>query len=105
MMQYELNHPFAGLGQLRLTASERSALTEACPYFPPSYLDYLSSIALDPENQVKMTFEPKEGDDMGLVECLIEGVWRECILYEVPIMSIRKFAMPGNFVRLSCLFS
>ena len=37
-----------------------------------------------------MTFVPREGDDMGEVECLIEGLWRECILYEVPIMSICK---------------
>ncbi len=34
-----------------------------------------------------MTFVPKERD-MGGIECTIQGLWRDCILYEVPIMSI-----------------
>ena len=38
-----------------------------------------------------MTFVPKSEDKtMGEIECLIEGLWRDCILYEVPIMSIRE---------------
>ncbi|CAD6574697.1 MAG: nicotinate phosphoribosyltransferase, partial [Tremellales sp. Tagirdzhanova-0007] len=79
------------LSTLQLTRTERSALCEACPYFPPSYLDYLSSLILRPQDQVKLTFIPKEGE-MGELECLIEGVWRDCIIYEVPIMSIMSEA-------------
>jgi hypothetical protein len=37
-----------------------------------------------------LTFVPKEGEDMGEIACVIHGLWRDCILYEVPIMSISK---------------
>ena len=79
------------LDQLKLSPQERAALSKACPYFPTSYLDYLSSMRLDPVKQVKMTFVPK-GDDgqLGEIECAITGLWRDCILYEVPIMSISE---------------
>ena len=37
---------------------------------------------------------------MGELECLIEGVWRDCIIYEVPIMSIsRSEGMAGLIPR------
>ena len=85
--------PRLGLSTLRLTPLERSALSEACPYFPSSYLDYLSLI-LRPLEQVKLTFIPKEGE-MGELECLIEGLWRDCIIYEVPIMSISRSLANG----------
>lgn len=88
----------AGLETLRLTDDERQALSKACPYFPESYLDFLASIQLKPRQQVGVTFEPQEGEDMGLISCRIEGLWRECILYEVPIMSICKcFRYSGAF--------
>lgn len=82
----------SGLSELSLTSTERAALEKACPYFPSSYLDYLASMRLDPVNQVKLTFVPKSEDgQMGEVQCVIEGLWRDCILYEVPIMSISEF--------------
>lgn len=28
--------------------------------------------------------------DMGLIELGVRGLWRECILYEVPLMAIRE---------------
>lgn len=61
-----------------------------CPYFPAKYLDFLGSIELKPRQQVEVTFEPQNGDDWGLISCSIQGLWKECILYEVPIMSIRE---------------
>ena len=67
-------------------------MSKACPYFPARYLDFLSGVSLHPKQQVKMAFNPKSTDEklgeMGEIECWIEGVWTECILYEVPIMSI-----------------
>lgn len=30
-------------------------------------------------------------EEMGLIEMDIQGPWRDCILYEVPLMSIREF--------------
>jgi nicotinate phosphoribosyltransferase len=79
------------LSRLSLTSAERSALSKACPYFPDTYLDFLSSLRLHPETQVKLDFVTKEGNvEWGEMSCRIEGYWRECILYEVPIMSICK---------------
>lgn len=77
----------AGLHELRLTSDERSALERMCPYFPAHHLDFLSSIKLSPKEQVKLEFIPKAGDK-GEIGCLIEGLWRETILYEVPLLAI-----------------
>lgn len=83
-----------GLAELQLTADERTALHKACPYFPDSYLDYLTSIRLDPVSQVQLDFEPKPsgegGPEMGQIRCTISGPWRDTILYEVPIMAISQ---------------
>ena len=87
-----------GLGELKLTPDERDTLAKACPYFPDSYLDFLAQLRLHPKEQVRMEFVPKGRDEklgeMGEIECWIEGVWTECIMYEVPIMSICE---PGPF--------
>lgn len=52
-----------------------------------------------------MAFSPKSTDEklgeMGEIECWIEGVWTECILYEVPIMSICMLP----FFFLFCFYS
>lgn len=102
-----------GLGELKLQKEERKWLEGVCPYFSREYLDFLQEMRLKPESQVKVRFLPvsgsddgenaelvgqegdqiaKEGndDDLGMVEMLIEGDWRECILYEVPLMAIRE---------------
>ncbi|GFZ45330.1 NAPRTase [Saitozyma sp. JCM 24511] len=76
------------LSTVRLQQFEREGLAKACPYFPDSYLDFLSGLVLNPEEQVEMTFHPTEQNDWGTIQCAITGLWRECILYEVPIMSI-----------------
>jgi nicotinic acid phosphoribosyltransferase len=88
----------AELANLTLSEEEKTALAKACPYFPPKYLDYLGSMRLDPVNQVSLTFVPRTGaaedgemgemGEMGEIECVIKGLWRDCILYEVPVMSI-----------------
>ena len=47
---------------------------------------------LNPEDQVKMSFVPKSDDgQMDEIECVITGLWRDTILYEVPVMSISTF--------------
>jgi nicotinate phosphoribosyltransferase len=77
-----------------LTSEERDSLSSTCPYFPASYLDFLASIHLKPEEQVRLRFIPKEEDselgEMGTIDCEIEGLWRETILYEVPLLAISK---------------
>nr|ODN86950.1 nicotinate phosphoribosyltransferase [Cryptococcus depauperatus CBS 7841] len=79
------------LAKLHLSPSERKALQKSCPYFTESYLDYLSTMRLDPVSQVELSFVSTindKGREMGKIECVIKGPWRDTILYEVPIMSI-----------------
>ena len=81
----------AGLSTLSLTASERTALQKACPYFPESYLDWLADVRLNPKEEVQLEFLPRnDGGSQGEISCIITGFWRTCILYEVPIMSISE---------------
>lgn len=76
----------ADLETLHLTQEERRRLAVACPYFPESYLDFLQQLRLNPREQVRLAFIEKE-DGMGEIECEISGPWRDCILYEIPIMA------------------
>ena len=86
------------LKTLSLTGEERQYLTQTCPYFQQSYLDYLENLTLHPDEQVQLEFFVKEkreddSDDLGLIELGVKGLWRECILYEVPLMAIRESAI------------
>lgn len=48
-----------------------------------------------------MTFHPtSERADMGEIQCVIKGLWKEVILYEVPIMSICEL-LPASTFRAS----
>lgn len=74
---------------MQLSKEERAALEKACPYFSSAYLDYLGNMRLDPVNQVNLAFLPRSDDgQMGEIQCVITGLWRDCIMYEVPVMSI-----------------
>ncbi|GAA5820696.1 hypothetical protein JCM3770_001456 [Rhodotorula araucariae] len=83
-----INH----LETLTLTSSERAFLERRCPYFPASYLEYLSTFQFRPSEQVHLQFVPSvmddDGTEWGSFELEIEGKWVETILYEVPLMSI-----------------
>ncbi|GAA5838853.1 hypothetical protein JCM3766R1_004229 [Sporobolomyces carnicolor] len=90
------------LSNLSLTREERAWLEQRCPYFPPSYLDYLEQFRFNPQDQVEIKWVPvdddassaQNGDDarlgerVGNFEIEISGLWCETILYEVPLMSI-----------------
>jgi nicotinate phosphoribosyltransferase len=92
------------LKNLHLTSPERKYLHQTCPYFQPAYLDYLEKLRLHPDEQVTVDFVLKQRakrvedgggteeneEDLGLIELGVKGLWRECILYEVPLMAIRK---------------
>jgi nicotinate phosphoribosyltransferase len=73
---------------LKLQPEEREKLQGACPYFSEKYLDYLTNMALQPKDQVKLDFVPTTDSGMGEITCSIEGLWRDTILYEVPILAI-----------------
>ncbi|GAA5825903.1 hypothetical protein JCM5353_004547 [Sporobolomyces roseus] len=80
------------LSTLSLTAEERSWLEKRCPYFPPSYLDYLAKFRFNPQQQLNIEFVSEgkndRGEEIGNFQIDIEGKWCETILYEVPLMSI-----------------
>lgn len=42
------------------------------------------------QNGLEEQSEPAGPEEKGLIEMKIQGPWKECILYEVPLMSIRK---------------
>jgi nicotinate phosphoribosyltransferase len=86
---------------LKLQPEERVKLAQACPYFSDRYLDYLENLTLDPKEQVKLSFEQKGIQGMGEINCSIEGVWRDTILYEVPILAICKLFPSLEAIRIS----
>jgi nicotinate phosphoribosyltransferase len=96
------------LKNLHLTTPEREYLHQTCPYFQSAYLDYLENLRLHPDEQVTVDFvlkqraerapdgngdgdgQEEDEEDLGLIELGVKGLWRECILYEVPLMAIRE---------------
>lgn len=76
------------LGNLKLTQEERNCLQETCPYLSKDYLDFLQNFRYDPLNQVKCHFKEDNQSGVGDLELEIKGLWKDVILYEVPIMAI-----------------
>ncbi|KAH9958543.1 nicotinate phosphoribosyltransferase [Russula dissimulans] len=72
---------------LSLTPEERAWLQTTCPYFEPTYLDYLAAYRFKP-SQVQVSFVPRAPDgDEGRIEIEASGPWAETIFWEVPLMS------------------
>ncbi|KAF8556159.1 nicotinate phosphoribosyltransferase [Imleria badia] len=72
---------------LRLTTEEKNWLANTCPYFSNEYLDYLSDFQFNPA-QISIRFIPVSDDgEEGKVEIEANGLWREAILWEVPVMA------------------
>ena len=67
------------LGDLSLTSSEQNWL-KAKGYFPDSFIDFLHSFRLRPD-QVSLALRD------GQLEIEIAGLWYETILWEVPLMA------------------
>ena len=72
---------------MTLSADERSWLERTCPHIKKSYLDYLQSYRFRPD-QVTITFEQlPEDTDRGHIGIVVDGLWVETILWEVPLMA------------------
>jgi nicotinate phosphoribosyltransferase len=72
---------------VRLTTDEKDWLANTCPYFSNDYLEYLSAFQFDPA-QISIRFIPLSDDgEEGRVEIEASGLWREAILWEVPVMA------------------
>jgi len=68
--------------KLKLQKDEKEWLTKTCPYFTPSYLEYLENYRFDiSEVQTSLT------EDNNL-EITISGPWHRTVLWEVPLMAL-----------------
>ncbi|KAG8213192.1 Quinolinate phosphoribosyl transferase [Butyriboletus roseoflavus] len=76
-------------GICSLTTEEKNWLANTCPYFSEGYLEYLSTFQFDPA-QISIRFMPVSDDgelEVGRIEIEASGLWRESILWEVPVMA------------------
>ncbi|KAJ5782101.1 Nicotinate phosphoribosyltransferase-related protein [Penicillium paradoxum] len=84
------------LSVIRVTAEEREWLRQNCPYLNEAYLAYLETFQLKPTEQIKIKFTPEQDtgsdDDEGILEYIIEGLWLETILYEIPLLALTSQA-------------
>ncbi|KAJ5558042.1 Nicotinate phosphoribosyltransferase [Penicillium sp. DV-2018c] len=84
------------LAAIRVTDEEREFLRQKCPYLPEGYLAFLETFRLKPAEQIKIKFIPENDtgsdDDEGNVEYMIEGLWVETILYEIPLLALTSQA-------------
>lgn len=79
------------LGNIRLAQQEKEFLRTSCPFLSADYLEYLQSFQLRPAEQVKLNFQPIDGD-FGNLDIVIAGLWVETILYEIPILALTSEA-------------
>lgn len=67
-------------------------LKSACPYLNESYLEWLQNFYLKPAEQINIKFTPVKDTgsehDLGDLECTIEGLWVDTILYEIPLLAL-----------------
>jgi len=66
---------------LQLTPEEKNYLAVTCPYFDPTYLDFLQGYRFDPAE-----VEVRQHNDK--LELNISGLWYRTILWEVPILAL-----------------
>ncbi|KAJ5829571.1 Nicotinate phosphoribosyltransferase-like protein [Penicillium rubens] len=84
------------LAVIRVTAEEREWLRQKCPYLNDEYLTFLETFRLRPSEQIKIKFVPEQDtgsdDDEGNVEYVVEGLWLDTILYEIPLLALTSQA-------------
>lgn len=80
---------YLGFSERKLIPEERAWLEKKCPYFKKTYLDYLAKFQFRPSEQVTITFIPNSetNQEYGQIEIEVHGLWKETILYEVPLMA------------------
>lgn len=76
------------LAALVATEDELTFLKKQCPYLPEAYYTFLRQLRLDPDNEIKLTFD-EESQDLSVD---IRGQWKRTILYEIPLLSLTSEA-------------
>ena len=70
------------LKNLSLSTGDLDYLKTACPYLSLEYLDFLSSFRFQPSKHIKITL--LEGE----VQLVVDGLWTDTILYEIPLLAL-----------------
>lgn len=80
------------LEYLSLSKEEYCFLESSITSLDKSYLDYLMKLRLKPREQVTCSFKPVDDSDsdaaLGSLELMVEGLWVETILYEIPLLAL-----------------
>ena len=69
------------LPKLKVTQDELNWMKNACPYLPITFFEYFKNFKFNPD-LVKIEYYN------GTLDLTISGLWRETILYEVPLLAI-----------------
>jgi len=87
---------YTELANITVTTQERQWLRKKCPYLNEAYLTFLETFRLKPSEQIKIKFTPTQDtgsdDDQGDVDYIIEGLWVDTILYEIPLLALTSQA-------------
>jgi nicotinate phosphoribosyltransferase len=82
----------AGLENITLSPDELRFLETKCTYLNPQYLLFLSTFRLQPSKQLKLLFDPINDTgadtDLGNFSIHTEGLWKDTILYEIPLLAL-----------------
>ena len=87
-----LQRQFDRLGDLQLQNDELEYLRCHCKHLDEDYLQYLSSLRLRPNEQIKFTATPAIEAGFVDIEIRIRGLWLETILYEIPVLALTSEA-------------
>lgn len=79
-----LTQQIQALEELQVNDDEIQFIKKKLPYLPEKYLDYLSTVRLDPTNEVKLVYD----SDGCNLDVKIRGRWLTTIHYEVPILAL-----------------
>ncbi|KAK4634981.1 Nicotinate phosphoribosyltransferase [Fulvia fulva] len=85
------------LENIRVTYEEIAWLKKTCPYLTTEYLEFLRTFRLHPSEQVKLSFTSVKTGDVsedhpGDIDLSVHGVWKDTILYEIPLLALTSEA-------------
>ncbi|MCJ1322353.1 nicotinate phosphoribosyltransferase [Xylographa vitiligo] len=75
------------LNDLFLSSEEHDWLKSKCPYLKPEYLGFLHQFRFKPSQHVKLQYVAVS-ETHGDISLLVEGLWVDTILYEIPLLAL-----------------
>lgn len=77
----------AELENLSLSTEEFDWLMARCPYLTRDYLIYLRAFRFNPSEHVQLDYK-QDSKGYGEIHINVKGLWRETILYEIPLLAL-----------------